>query len=106
MAVAGKQTVRFGPFELDIQLGKLRRSGVLLKLQGQPIQILEMLLHKPGELVTREEIQERLWPTDTFVDFEHSLNTAVKKLRFAPGGRGRCAALHRYASQARLPLHC
>jgi Tol biopolymer transport system component/DNA-binding winged helix-turn-helix (wHTH) protein len=56
-----------------------------LKLQGQPIQILEMLLAKPGELVTREEIQQRLWPADTFVDFDHSLNTAVKKLRQALG---------------------
>lgn len=79
------QTVRFGPFELDSKCGELLKSGVRLKLQGQPIQILEMLLAKPGELVTREEIQQRLWPADTFVDFDHSLNTAVKKLRQALG---------------------
>ncbi len=64
---------------------ELRKSGIRLKLQGQPIQILEMLVAKPGELVTREEIQQRLWPADTFVDFDHSLNTAVKKLRQALG---------------------
>jgi Tol biopolymer transport system component/DNA-binding winged helix-turn-helix (wHTH) protein len=85
MSVGQNQKVRFGPFELDIQLGELRKSGIRLKLQGQPIQILEMLLAKPGELVTREEIQQRLWPADTFVDFDHSLNTAVKKLRQALG---------------------
>jgi DNA-binding winged helix-turn-helix (wHTH) protein len=62
------QTVRFGPFELDIQIGELRKNNTRLKLQGQPIQILEMLLAKPGELVTRGEIQQRLWSSDTFVD--------------------------------------
>jgi DNA-binding winged helix-turn-helix (wHTH) protein len=85
MPVSQNQKVRFGLYELDIQLGELRKSGIRLKLQGQPIQILEMLLAKPGELVTREEIQQRLWPADTFVDFDHSLNTAVKKLRQALG---------------------
>jgi DNA-binding winged helix-turn-helix (wHTH) protein/Tol biopolymer transport system component len=79
------QTVRFGPFELDSQCGELRKNDIRLRLQGQPIQILEMLLARPGELVTREEIQQRLWPADTFVDFDHSLNTAVKKLRQALG---------------------
>ena len=83
MPIAQKQIVRFGPFELDPQCAEVRQDGVRLKLQGQPIQILEMLLAKPGQLVTREEIQERLWPADTFVDFDHSLNTAVKKLRQA-----------------------
>jgi DNA-binding winged helix-turn-helix (wHTH) protein/Tol biopolymer transport system component len=85
MAVGQKQTVRFGPFELDSQCGELRKNDIRLRLQGQPIQILEMLLARPGELVTREEIQQRLWPADTFVDFDHSLNTAVKKLRQALG---------------------
>jgi Tol biopolymer transport system component/DNA-binding winged helix-turn-helix (wHTH) protein len=79
------QTVRFGPFELDTRCAELRKSGIRLKLQGQPIQILEMLVAHPGELVTREEIQQRLWPADTFVDFDHSLNTAIKKLRQALG---------------------
>ena len=81
MPVGENQTFRFGPFELDAQCGQLRKDGVGLKLQGQPIQILEVLLEKPGQLVTREEICQRLWTSDTFVDFDHSLNTAVKKLR-------------------------
>jgi DNA-binding winged helix-turn-helix (wHTH) protein len=83
MSSGQNQTVFFGPFELDPQCGEVRQDGIRLKLQGQPIQILEMLLARPGQLVTREEIQERLWPADTFVDFDHSLNTAVKKLRQA-----------------------
>ena len=81
MPVGEKQTFRFGPFQLDTQCGQLRKDGVGLKLQGQPIQVLEILLEKPGQLVTREEIRQRLWTSDTFVDFDHSLNTAVKKLR-------------------------
>jgi DNA-binding winged helix-turn-helix (wHTH) protein/Tol biopolymer transport system component len=85
MAEGRKETVRFGPFELDSQCGELRKNNVRLRLQGQPIQILEMLLAKPGELVSREEIQQRLWSADTFVDFDHSLNTAIKKLRQALG---------------------
>jgi Tol biopolymer transport system component/DNA-binding winged helix-turn-helix (wHTH) protein len=85
MPVSQNLTVRFGPFQLETQYGELRKGGIRLKLQGQPIEILEMLLAKPGELVTREDIQQRLWPADTFVDFDHSLNTAVKKLRQALG---------------------
>jgi DNA-binding winged helix-turn-helix (wHTH) protein/tetratricopeptide (TPR) repeat protein len=81
MPVGDKQTLRFGPFALDLQCGQLRKHGVGLKLQGQPIQVLEILLEKPGQLVTRDEIRQRLWTSDTFVDFDHSLNTAVKKLR-------------------------
>jgi Tol biopolymer transport system component/DNA-binding winged helix-turn-helix (wHTH) protein len=85
MSVGEKQTYRFGPFELDTQCGQLRKEGVGLKLQGQPVQILEILLEKSGQLVTREELRERLWTSDTFVDFDHSLNTAIKKLRQALG---------------------
>jgi TolB-like protein/DNA-binding winged helix-turn-helix (wHTH) protein/Tfp pilus assembly protein PilF len=85
MPVCEKQVVRFGPFELNPQSDELSKHGLKLKLQGQPIQILKLLLGKPGELVTRDEIRENLWPADTFVDFEHSLNTAVKKLRGALG---------------------
>ena len=81
MPVGEKKIFRFGPFELDTQCGQLRRDGVGLKLQGQPVQILEILLEHPGQLVTREELRERLWASDTFVDFDHSLNTAIKKLR-------------------------
>jgi TolB-like protein/DNA-binding winged helix-turn-helix (wHTH) protein/Flp pilus assembly protein TadD len=85
MPVCEKQVVRFGPFELNVQSDELSKHGLKSKLQGQPIQILKLLLSKAGELVTRDEIRENLWPADTFVDFEHSLNTAVKKLRGALG---------------------
>ncbi len=85
MTVSARQTVCFGPFELDLHSGELFKNGMRIKLQGQPIQILGILLEQPGKLVSREEISQRLWPSDTFVDFEHSLNTAVKKLRSALG---------------------
>jgi Tol biopolymer transport system component/DNA-binding winged helix-turn-helix (wHTH) protein len=77
------RVVRFGAFEADLVSGELRRNGFAVKLQGQPFQILAMLLERPGELVTREEIRRQLWPADTFVDFEHSLNAAIKRLRDA-----------------------
>lgn len=77
--------VRFGVYELDLRAGELRKSGLKIKLQDQPLQILAMLLERPGEIVTREELQKRLWPQDTFVDFDLSLNSAVKKLRQALG---------------------
>ncbi len=85
MPASERQKLRFGPFELDPSCGELRRDGVRIKLQGQPIQVLEILLEKPGELVSREEIRQRIWSADTFVDFDHNLNTAVKKLRQALG---------------------
>jgi Tol biopolymer transport system component/DNA-binding winged helix-turn-helix (wHTH) protein len=77
--------VQFGLFELDLDARELRKSGVRIKLQEQPFQILAMLLERRGEIVTREELQKRLWPQDTFVDFDLSLNSAVKKLRQALG---------------------
>lgn len=75
--------IRFGPFELEVPAGELRRSGVRIRLQDQPVRILLMLLERAGQLVSREELRQKLWPDGTFVDFEHSLNTAVKKLRAA-----------------------
>ena len=81
MGVLTRDRVRFGPFELDRQSGELFKLGQKLNLHGQPIEVLSILLEHPGELVTREEFCQRLWPQDTFVDFEHSLNTAIKKLR-------------------------
>src|SRR5215471_12864144 len=75
------RVVRFGVFELDRQAGELRKSGLRLRLQGQPFQVLTLLLGRAGEVVTREQLQQQLWPSDTFVDFEHSLNTAIKELR-------------------------
>src|SRR6201998_1647456 len=78
-----QNVLRFGLFELNLRAGELRKSGIRIKLQEQPFQILAMLLGRPGEIVTREELQKRLWPQDTFVDFDLSLNSAVKKLRRA-----------------------
>jgi len=77
--------VRFGVFEVDLHAGELRRKGSKMKLQEQPFQLLAMLLEHPGEVVTREEIHRKLWPSDTFVDFEHSINAAIKRLREALG---------------------
>lgn len=77
--------VRFGPFEYNPDTGELRRRGYRIKLLGQPRQLLNLMIKRPGEVVTREEMRARLWPRDTFVDFEHSLNTAIKKLRQALG---------------------
>src|SRR5260370_24089155 len=76
---------RVGIFELDVRAGELRKNGTKLKLQEQPFQVLCALLEHPGELVTREELRNRLWPVDTFVDFDHSLNAAIKRLRDALG---------------------
>ncbi len=73
--------VRFGVFELDLTAGELRKNGVKLRLQGQPFQVLALLLERSGEVVSREELQQKLWPADTFVDFDHSLNTAINKVR-------------------------
>ena len=74
--------VRFGMFEVDLRAGELWKSGRKRRLTGQPFLVLAMLLERPGEMVTREELQQRLWP-DTFVDVEHSLNTAINKIREA-----------------------
>jgi DNA-binding winged helix-turn-helix (wHTH) protein/Tfp pilus assembly protein PilF len=79
------RVLRFGIFELDVRAGELRKNGTKLKLQEQPFQVLCALLDRPGELVTREELRNRLWPVDTFVDFDHSLNAAIKRLRDALG---------------------
>lgn len=76
---------RFGVFEADARSGELRKNGARLRLQEQPFQILLRLLQKPGEVVTREDLRQQLWPADTFVDFDHSLNTAIAKLRDALG---------------------
>ncbi len=72
---------RFGLFEADMRSGELRKNGIKLRLQGQPFEVLGALLEHPGEVVTREELRQRLWPADTFVDFDHSLNTALNKVR-------------------------
>src|SRR4051794_32582414 len=74
---------RFGVFEINPHLRELRKHGVKLKLQDQPLQILLLLLERQGEIVTREEIQKRLWPENTYVDFDNAINSAVRKLRDA-----------------------
>ena len=74
-------TLIFGAYELDLQAGVLRKDGIRLRCQEQPLQVLAALAEKPGVLVTREELRRRVWPQDTFVDFDHALNTAVKKIR-------------------------
>ena len=80
---SGPQVVRFGLFEADLVAGELRKGGIRIRLQEQPFQVLAQLLQRPGEIVTREQLRQRLWPADTFVDFDHSLNTAINKIRDA-----------------------
>src|SRR5207244_7660574 len=75
--------VRFGAFELDEDAGELRREGIKVRLQEQPLQILQILLEQPGKVITREELRKRIWPSDTFVDFDHGINNAIKRLREA-----------------------
>ena len=79
------ELIRFGLFEFEPHSGELRKQGLKIRLQGQPVEILSMLLARAGELVTRDELQKKLWPEDTFVDFDPSLNAAVKRLRSALG---------------------
>src|SRR6266542_413106 len=81
--VPSRRLIRFGVFELDLRSGELQRQGRNIRLEGQPVQVLICLLENPGELVTREELHRKLWPADTFVDFEQGLNAAVKRLRQA-----------------------
>jgi DNA-binding winged helix-turn-helix (wHTH) protein len=78
-----QSTIRFGEFSTDLEARELHRNGVKVKLQGQPFEVLALLLSRPGRIVSREEFHKRLWPDDTFVDFEHGLNAAVNRLREA-----------------------
>src|SRR5205085_9335143 len=73
--------VRFDIFEIDLRAGELRKQGRRLKLQEQPLRVLSLLLERPGNLVTRDQLRQSLWPADTFVDFDHGLNSAVARLR-------------------------
>src|SRR5713101_5736904 len=77
--------LRFATFEVDVRAGELRKQGVRIRLQEQPYHVLTVLLQRPGEVVTREELRSQNWPPDTFVDFDNSLNTAINKLREALG---------------------
>jgi adenylate cyclase len=78
---SGPQVVRFGVYEVDLRAGELRKQGLRIRLPEQPFQVLAILLEHPGEVITREDLQKRLWPDGTFVDFEQGLNAAVKRLR-------------------------
>src|SRR3954469_23002953 len=75
--------IRFGAFELDRTSGELRKHGIRIRLQEQPLRVLLMLLERRGDVISREELRERLWPSGTYVDFDHSLNAAIAKLRSA-----------------------
>ena len=83
--LAAPKRVRFGVYEVDLRSSELRKQGRKIKLQEQPFRILALLLEQRGEVVTREELRKRLWSDDTFVDFDHSLNTAVMRLRESLG---------------------
>jgi len=85
MSARSPRVARFGVFEVDLRAGEVRKQGLKVRLQEQPFQVLAMLLEHPGEVVTREELQKRLWPADTFVDFDHGVNTAINKIREALG---------------------
>src|SRR5712671_2898414 len=77
--------IRFGVYEVDLRSGELHKQGIKIKLHDQPFQVLAMLLERPGELVTREQLYQKLWAADTFVDFDVGLNSAIKRLRDALG---------------------
>ena len=80
---ADRRIIRFGAYEADLREASLTKAGIRIRLQEQPFQILVLLLERPGQIVTREEIRQRLWSDDTFVEFDDALNTAVRKLRTA-----------------------
>src|SRR5271165_6287468 len=80
--------LRFGAFELDVRSGELRKHGICLLLGEQPLRILLMLLEAPGEVVLRDDIRQELWPNNTVVEFDHSINAAIKRLRAALGETG------------------
>ena len=95
---------RFGSFEVDLRAGELRKAGVKVRLPCQPFEVLIILLEHPGEVVTREELQKRLWP-DTFVDVEHNLNTAINKIREALGDSAESPLFIANSASARLSVH-
>ena len=102
--VGTSRVIRFATFEVDLQAQELRKAGLRLKLSGQPFQVLAILLEQPGVVVTREELQKRLWP-DTFVDVDHNLNTAINKIREALGDSSENPRFVETSPSARLPLH-
>src|SRR6266705_2600913 len=85
LATPPRENLHFSTFDVDVRAGELRKQGVRIKLQEQPFHVLTLLLQRPGEVVTREELRNQNWPADTFIDFDNSLNTAINKLREALG---------------------
>jgi DNA-binding winged helix-turn-helix (wHTH) protein len=85
MAAPDSRRLQFGVFEIDLAGGELRKGGIKIKLQDQPLRVLSALLEHPGEIVTREHLREKIWQADTFVDFDQSLNKAINKIREALG---------------------
>src|ERR1700687_5541441 len=85
LEVRSRSIQRFGVFEVDVRAGEVRKQGVRIKLQEQPFHVLTILLQRPNEVVTREELRVQLWQSDTFVDFDNGLNTSINKLREALG---------------------
>jgi DNA-binding winged helix-turn-helix (wHTH) protein len=102
MSTAHNEILRFGTFEVDLRSGELRKQGVRVKLQDQPFQVLRLLLQRAGELVTREELRAQIWPADTFVDFDNSLN-AANKLREAWVTRHRSSGWRNYVVTGKKP---
>ena len=102
----GSRTVRFGAFEADLHSGEVRKSGNRVKLQDQPFKVLQILLERPGDLVSREELQTRIWPEETYGDFDHAVNVAVGKLRNGPWGLRRQPILYRDGAPPWLSLCC
>ena len=99
------ESYRFGVFEFDGRTLELRKAGRLIAIRPQPLKLLALLLARPNDLVTRDDLQRALWGDDTFVDFEQGVNHAVRELRAALGDVRRIAALHRDAAAARLSIH-
>lgn len=99
------QPIRFDAFEVDLAAHELRKRGVRLRLQDQPFQVLAALLEKPGEVVIRQELQDRLWGDDTYVDFDKSLSAAVSKVREALDDSRTRPPLHRDHPEGRVPVH-
>src|SRR3954452_24923404 len=100
---------QFGMFELDLRAGELRKRGIRVKLQDQPLQILALLVECAGEVVTREQIQKKLWCVDTFVDFDNAINGAVRRMRDALGDNSenpRFVETVAWRGAARLSFHC
>jgi hypothetical protein len=98
--------IRFGSFEVDLRSAELRKGGRHIRLPSQSFQVLQTLIKRPGELVTREELKQKLWPSDSFGDFEHGLNAAVNRVREALGGFGGESEVCGDTSAAWVSIHC